>query len=363
MWDGQATPARLLTFRSGGWVLLLTVLIAVVIIAVTVAPALRRLGDRPPGDGRNPAAYGFDLSTCLVPRDELVAAQLHRDLLQSLVDSPFVDGRSVARFNEDHRGKYLVSRDRVIGVQVGDKARAYPLLVLSSHEIVNDALGGRPIAVTYNPLCDSVVVFDRTVDGQVLSFGVSGLLYNSNLLMYDRRPDMRSESLWSQLEARAITGPAAESGRRLTVIPAELTHWEDWLSRHPDTTVLAPDEAALQRYRPQHSSYQGYFLTDGLMFAVEAAPSEHAFPPKTPCVVVRAAGGDRLYPLASIADRVDGTGVWTDAIDGEIFTFHHAPAPNVVRVTSGAGEEAAVVIYCFWFAWHAIHPDTEVGGM
>jgi hypothetical protein len=332
----------------------------VLIVLIIVAPALRRLSDRPPGDGKDPATYGFELGSAVIPRQAIVAAQLHRDLLEALVEPPVMDGTAVAMFNEEHRGKYLVSHDRVIGVRVGDQARAYPLLVLASHEIVNDRLGGLPIAVTYNPLCDSVAVFDRTVDGEAVEFGVSGLVYNSNLLMYDRRPEMAGESLWCQLQARAVTGPAAEAERRLTIIPAEVSHWGDWLSRHPTTTVLAPDEAALKSYKYQYTSYERYSLTDELLFPAGPLPAG-SLPPKTPCVIVDAGEQRRVYPLSLIAERADASGAWMDTIGGRIFTFQHAADPDVARVSSDDGDPATV-IYSFWFAWHAMHPGDEIAG-
>ena len=107
-------------------------------------------------------------------------------------------------------GRFLVPGDLVIGLSLHGEARAYPLEILALHEVCNDTLGGEPILVTYQPLCDSAVVFERRVDGHTREFGVSGLLYNSNLLMYDRHPEQpQDESLWSQLQFRALAGPAA----------------------------------------------------------------------------------------------------------------------------------------------------------
>ncbi|MDY7109852.1 MAG: DUF3179 domain-containing (seleno)protein [Planctomycetota bacterium] len=362
MWDADTNPKRMLTFRSGGWVLLLTAVIAVMVLLIVVAPALRRLSDRPPGDGKDPATYGFALSPSLIPREEIVAAQLHRDLLEALVQPPVMDGTAVAAFNEAHRGKYLVSHDRVIGVEIGEEARAYPLLVLASHEIVNDIVGGVPIAVTYNPLCDSVVVFDRTIGGEVLEFGVSGLVYNSNLLMYDRGPEIGGESLWSQLQGRAVTGPAAAAGRELTLIPAQVTHWGDWSSHHPDTTVLAVGEAELKRYKYQYSSYEGYFVGDELLFPVDVPLPADGPRPKTPCVIVFADEAQRIYPLSGIADRAGASGQWRDELNGEAFTFRHAADPDVVRVRSADGDPATV-IYSFLFAWQAMHPGAELADL
>ena len=188
---------RMLTLRSGGWVLIVAGIFTLGLFIWAVAgvghPLLGKRGDL--------ASYGFDLTTCLVPQDQIVTGALKKDALRALTDPSVVSGSEIADINAKMYGKYLVSSDRVIGVEINGESRAYPLLVLNCHEIVNDTLGDVAIAVTYNPLCDSVVVFERNVTGETLEFGVSGLLYNSNLMMFDRRPDAQGESLWSQLLA------------------------------------------------------------------------------------------------------------------------------------------------------------------
>ena len=128
---------------------------------------------------------------------------------------------------------YLPGPRGSVTVTLNGESRAYPLLVMQCHEIANDTLGGVPIAVTYNPLCDSVVVFDRRVGDEVLEFGVSGLLYSSNMLMFDRRPDALGESLWCQLLGRAISGPLVDTP--LAVLDAAVTDWAGWLADHPGT--------------------------------------------------------------------------------------------------------------------------------
>ena len=198
----------MLTFRSGGWVLLLSGVCTLALFIWAVGGVGRSLI----GEAGDLASYGFDVTTCLIPQDQIVTGALKKDALLALVDPPVIDGDKIPDLNAQLYGKYLVPSDRVIGVEINGESRAYPLLVLNCHEIVNDTLGGVAIAVTYNPLCDSIVVFEREVAGETLEFGVSGLLYNSNLMMFDRRPDAQGESLWSQLLGRAVAGPAAESG-------------------------------------------------------------------------------------------------------------------------------------------------------
>ena len=108
----------------------------------------------------------------------------------------------------------------------GGIARAYPLRLLNWHEVINDTLGGQPVAITYSPLCDSSVGFRRMVADKVQEFGVSGLLLNSNLIMYNRQSGAADESLWSQLQCRAIAGPAAASQQTLEVLPIAVVSWQ-----------------------------------------------------------------------------------------------------------------------------------------
>jgi len=360
MGEEATRSGRMITFTSGGWVLLLTAVLSVVIIVVTVRPALERARNRPPGDGSDPATYGFTLVPCLIPRDEIVAGQLHRDIQGIISDPVTMPAASVLDFNAERRGKYVVPTDRVVGVTIGDESRAYPLSILNLHEVVNDRLGGIPIAVTYNPLCDSVVVIDRRSEtpGVVPEFGISGLLYNSNLILYDRQVESGTESLWSQLLGRAVTGPAAAAGRELRMLPSELVQWGDWLERHPDGTVIVPDEARFKHY--QETSYRPYFVTPELLFPVRPEVPADGLGAKARCVVVLPDDGEPLvYPVPFIAARADDGGVWKDGA----LTFHYTQQPDVVRVTTGPDEAPVLVVPCLWFAWYAMHPGSRpIGG-
>jgi len=275
------------------------------------------------GDGHNVATYGFDLSTCLVPRDQIVAAGLPKDGLPALIDPSTVAAATLEPHAKLSGIRKLLPDDRVIGVVVDGRARAYPLWILAWHEIANDTLGDRPIAVTYSPLCDSAVVFDRRFGAETLEFHVSGLLYNSNLLMYDQHPDGRGESLWSQLQFRAVAGPAAEEGRTLELIPASLVSWGTWLERHPDTSVLLPDERRARVYK--NDPYRGYFANSELHFPVDPLPPGDSYPLKTRIAARRTTAGWDV----SVAEESEGS---TDGL----------------------------TIYAFWFAWYASHPETVI---
>jgi hypothetical protein len=354
--NAEARP-HLLTFRSGGWVLLLAAIVTAAVAAWAIGGALSR--NRTPllGDGTNVETYGFALEPCLVGREQLVAAGMCKDALKALVDPPIVAGSDITRINEAQRGKFLVSTDRVIGVTVNRESRAYPLRILNCHEVVNDTLGGVPIVVTYNPPCDSAVAFERTVDGAVLEFGVSGLLYNSNLLMYDRRPDGRGESLWSQLLGRAVTGPAAAAGRRLVALDTTLIGWGHWLAAHPETTVVDQDPQMIQRYK--QTSYESYFRSPRLRFPVKPLPPEGGPAAKDRVVVVSTGSARGVYPLAAIARRSDADGVSTAVLDGTTLQFLYWADPETVAVAAVGDGGPVKALHTFWFAWHAMHPEDE----
>ncbi len=341
---------RMLTLRSGGWVLLLAGACTLAILSMVV----KEIGPPLIGKHGDLASYGFDLTTCLIPQDQIVTGGLRKDAQQALVDPAVIAGDEITDLNAQLYGKYLVPSDRVIGVEINGESRAYPLLVLNCHEIVNDTLGGVAIAVTYNPLCDSTVVFERTVAGETLEFGVSGLLYNSNLMMFDRRPDAQGESLWSQLLGRAIAGPAAESGRELAAVPASVTRWADWLAFHPQTTVLALDPTMFKRYKG--TSYENYFLSQNLWFDVTPPPPEGELGVKERLLIVEAANQRRVYPLALIAGQADPAGRWTDSLGGVDVEFVCTTDPRTVHIASTSGGNV-ITRYALWFAWHAMYPD------
>lgn len=306
----------MLTFASGGWVLLLAIVLSVAAVAWVFA---NRRSVR--GDGRNLASYGYNLATVLVAKEQLIPAGFGRDALQALVDPQAQDAKTFVEDDAQKRSKLLVSDDRIIGVVIGGKARAYPVHVIAQHEIINDTLNDRPIAVTYSPLCDSTVVFDRTINGRVTEFGVSGLLLNSNLLMFDRQQNPKDESLWSQLQFRAIAGPAAENKTELARIPAVITRWDQWLRDHPDTTLVT----GIPDWRKQYlrKSYNTYFANDELKFPVTPLwQKQNGIDLKTPIVAVPVASGWQVFPASTMT----------------------APPPEAV--------------HSFMFAWYAAHPNS-----
>ena len=265
-------------WAAGGWVLVLTLVLMSIVVYWRVSQ-WRLSPTGAIGNGRDAATYGFDLASWDgdFPRGALVGSGQPKDGLPALITPEQMTADEVDTFNLENRGKYLIAEDVVIGVVVGAEARAYPFRVMNWHEIVNDVVGGMAIAVTYSPLTDSVVVFDRTIGGEVVEFGVSGLLLNSNTVLFDRRAEPAAESLWSQLAARSVSGPAA--GQTLSLLPFEITSWGDWRDRHPGTTVPLPGEYRLKRY--QRNPYGSYYQTRELRFPVEPLPDEGSSPMRT----------------------------------------------------------------------------------
>ena len=324
---------------------------AVVLAMLLVVPALLYLelgSHRPVGrDGnrafaqqgsarRMPAA--FDLAQVTVPRDQIFSGGPAKDGIPALSQPQLIAGKVAS---------YLAPQDRIIGVVSGDHARAYPLKILNYHEIVNDSLGPVPVAITYCPLCDSAAVFDRrTVLGE-REFGVSGLLYNSNVLMYDRSG--KNDSLWSQLKAAGISGPGANQGLKL--LPLDLTSWSKWLGRYPDTLVLSTETGHNRNYAL--SPYGSYFENDRLMFP--AQPTSDRLPVKERVLGVWSGNAVRAYPLSAFSRE---NRVAEGRIDGKRLVVEYLPDAGSLRVAEA--EHGVEWMYSLWFAWYAMHPETEV---
>jgi Protein of unknown function (DUF3179) len=199
------------------------------------------------------AGWKTDFAKHSVPLSEFRSGGPGRDGIPPIDDPKFVSPKDA--------DKWLIDREPVLVVELPGEARAYPVQILIWHEIVNDELGGRPIAVTYCPLCNSSVVFDRRVDGRELTFGTTGNLRKSDLVMWDRQ----TESWWQQLTADAVVGKLA--GKRLAVLPSQTLSWADFKRLYPDGEVLSRDTGFVRDYG--RNPYEGYdeqqqpFLFDG----------------------------------------------------------------------------------------------------
>jgi hypothetical protein len=282
----------------------------------------------------------FDLSNSVVPADQILDGGPGKDGIPAL-NKP----RAMAADDAD----YLKADDRVVGVVIRSEARAYPLRIMAWHEIANDVLGDTPIAVTYCPLCDSAAVFDRRSNGAAREYGVSGMLYNSNMLLYDRGADQ--ESLFSQVMAQGVTGPRAKEAFR--ALPVELTDWSSWRGRHPQTTVLSPDTGHPRDYA--RNPYEGFLTTPDLAFP--ARPQSDRLPVKSLVLGIWSGTTSRAYSLQSL---VKGPSPRHEELDGLKFTLEHDGRPSTARIKEA--EEGLSWMYSLWFAWYAMRPDTQLAG-
>jgi hypothetical protein len=337
---------------SGWWVAVAAVVVSLAMILIAI------VGSDPhptsTGDGRAVASYGFDLTQTIVPREKIIASGMPRDGLAALDDPEMLDLGEVDLRGSEGRGKFLVSNDRVVGLSIAGDARAYPLRFLRWHEVVNDTVGGVAVVVSYNPLCDSVVVADRRVGGEVLDFGISGLLLNSNLLMYDRQEDIGNSSLWSQLGAQAISGPM--TGSRLRLLPAALASWGDWRAVHPDTLVLAPLDRLQSVYK--RDPYHSYFGSDLLRFPVSPLPPAGDLRFKDRVVVLDIGDARTVLALTRIASAAGSNdGTWTVTVgETPVAIDFNAKLGTAVAHTAPGVDPG--IRHAFWFAWYAAHPET-----
>nr|WP_277813251.1 DUF3179 domain-containing protein [Haloferax sp. ATB1] len=283
--------------------------------------------------------------------------------------------------------------DEVVGVELDGVARAYPLAVLNWHEIVNDDFDGRPVVVTYCPLCGSAVVADRLAGGEPTYFGVSGLLWMSDLVMYDDR----TNSLWSQVLATAIRGEL--TGETLSLLPSTISTWGEWRAAHPETEVLVPPPVSgtirgQQTRRYDVNPYTSYQQSSDIGIGFNDAADDRLHP-KTSVVGVAVDGVARAYPL----DAVERAGVVNDIVgdlpvvvaasaegslvayvrrvDGETVEFDRDGSALVAagsrwnlltgRALDGPHESAVLTRAndrspMFWFAWADFNPETEIYG-
>jgi hypothetical protein len=277
---------------------------------------------------------GFDLRPASIPAAEILPGGPPRDGIPAL-DAPHTVSAQEAPWKEE---------EMVIGVTWNGEARAYPLAVLVWHELVNDSVGGRPILVSYCPLCGTGIVFDRRREEVTLRFGVSGLLYKSDLLMFDRE----TESLWSQIEARAVTGPRL--GQRLSLVRSRMEPWGRWKAAHPATTVLSTRTGHERPYG--RAPYGDYADSERLVFPVSF---ERRYHPKMPVVGLRLPDGPaRVYPAEEV--RRAG-GVVEESFEGRRVRIRYEPDAGVFRVSAPDDVE---VIEGYWFAWSAFHPESDV---
>ena len=259
-----------------------------------------------------------------------------RDCIPS-IDRP----KYVAAADADH----VADDDLVLTLSLKGYHRAWPTRILDQHEIVNDIIADIPVAITWCPLCGSAIGVVREFDGQVTEFGVSGLLYNSDLVFYDRK----TETLWDQIEAKGIVGPL--TGTELELIPISVSRWGKWKDAHPDTLVLSEDTGFALDY--SRVAYGDYRSSNRLMFPVSR--NNDVIPPKT--VVYGFQVGDQAIAFTESLLQESQNVAYENT--GGHFDITLAKDGGV-SMTSRDANEVFHPVRLFWFAWYTFHPDTDL---
>lgn len=327
----------------------------------------------------------------LVELDEIRSGGPPPDGIPPIDDPRFLDAADV---------DFLADDEPVLALEIDGDARAYPIQIMTWHEIVNDTVGGVPVTLSYCPLCNSAVAYDRRLGDRILDFGTSGSLYRSALVMYDRQ----TESLWSHFTGQAIVGALA--GEEVEVLPASIVSWADWRNAHPDSLVLSRDTGHNRDYG--RNPYPGYDSLDDPPFGYEGevdgrfAAKERILgigdDEASTAILLTDLFGRRVITTdldgreiaawlkpgtasaleaGEIADGRDvgATGVFETTVDGQRLTFgavdddfvdaETGSTWNVLgEATAGplAGAQLTPVqhVDTFWFAWAAFRPDTEI---
>jgi hypothetical protein len=231
----------------------------------------------------------------------------------------------------------------VIGIARNGEARAYPIAIMNWHEIVNDEIGDESIVVTYCPLCGTGMIF---LAPPGLDYGVSGLLYNSDVLLYDRQ----SESLWSQIKMQAVSGKRL--GENLQLLPASHTSWAEWRARHPHTQVLSERTGARRDY--DRNPYEGYSTSRKLFFPVSSR--DKRYHPKEQVIAVKIGEQAWVWPFAELARS---SGVVEDEVAGQKVVVRYNGEARSGGVFLEDGKEIPSTI-AYWFAWISFYPASDV---
>lgn len=336
----------------------------------------------------------------LIDTDELLSGGPPRDGIPSIDNPQFI--------SFDEANDWLADNEPVVSLEIDGDARAYPLQILTWHEIVNDTVGGEPVLVTFCPLCNAAIVFERTIDGEAVEFGTSGLLRNSDLVMYDRA----TESLWQQFTGQALIGDLA--GRQLDFLPAPLISYANFKDAFPDGVILSRETGFNRAYGTNpyagYDTYQHPLSFDGDLVLFQGELDGRLLPAaRVVAVSLPDAGLDVAYPLEILAAQgvihdapggvelavfhlpgtssaldssqiaegrdVGATAVFSPLVDGRKLTFTRDGEAfvdeetgsrwNIVgRAVDGelAGAQLTPVVSAdhFWFSWAAFRPETVI---
>ncbi len=328
-----------------------------------------------------------------IPYDELLSGGPPRDGIPA-IDNPSFVKASVAK-------KWIHDNEPVVFVKINNEVKAYPIQILIWHEIVNDTLGNKKISVTFCPLCNSTIVFDRNLDGKLYDFGTSGLLRNSDLVMYDRQ----SESLWQQFTGDAIIGDLA--GKTLTMLPSSMISFKDYYSTYANGLVLSKDTGHHREYGL--NPYVGYDDINNSPFLYNN-PIDKRLKPMQRVVTISKKNLSKAYTYRILKEKkvindifagknlavfhksgtvsaldkrsitkskdVGTTAVFSSNLEGEILSFKYDLSKGIVDINTNSswnilgtaisgklkGKTLKQLVHAdhFWFSWASFKPKTLV---
>lgn len=283
---------------------------------------------------------GFDTSNASIDQKDIIHGGPPKDGIPAINKPHYVNAANA---------HFLKNKDKVLGLKIEGKYIAYPLHILNWHEIVNDKINDFAFVVTYCPLCGTGMAFSSTVDGTVLNFGVSGLLYNSDVLLYDRQ----SESLWSQIDRHAISGKYL--GKELQPLSLELTTWKRWRKLHKNTLVLSEKQGFRRNYR--RDPYQGYETSQRLFFEV-AHQIPRGYHTKERVLGIKVNGVAKAYPYIEL--RQHGQARFIDKVAGKEIEIFWDDESTTATAKVLNGDSLTDSVSAYWFAWFAFNPQTKI---
>jgi len=362
--------------------------------APPTAPPAASSVESPIADALQVSRSGWktDFSKHTVPLSEIQSGGPPRDGIPPIDQPAFVEPITAAT--------WLADNEPVVVYEENGDARAYPLQILIWHEIVNDTVGGRPVTVTFCPLCNTAIAFDRRLDGVTYDFGTTGNLRRSDLVMWDRQ----TESWWQQITGEAIVGEMA--GARLTPVPAAIQGFAAFRAAFPSGRVLSRETGFRRDYG--RNPYVGYDDISNSPF-LYSGPSDGRLPPMARVVTVALNGEAAAYPfnhleqLGVVQDTVGGTlivilfqkgtasaldagriagsrdigaaGVFAPTLEGRLLTFRDEGGRLLDNETGSewdalgraiagplAGQRLRAIVHAnhFWFAMAAFYPEVRV---
>ena len=280
---------------------------------------------------------GFDVTQHSVPLQDILSGGPPRDGIPAIIKPNLVLGDTASFLQDD---------DRILGIVGEQEAKAYPIKIMNWHEIVNDTLEGNPVVITYCPLCGTGIGFKGTVRGDTATFGVSGLLYQNDLLMYDHQ----SKSLWSQIAMESVAGPL--TGEKLEPVFLEHTTWGEWRHAHPQTLVLSNQTGHRREY--DRDPYLGYAQRAELMFP--ASDVDRRYHAKEWILGIEIKGTFKAYPFSELK-KISGS--VEDTVQGQALTIRFNRTTQSAIALDERGEPLPSFM-AYWFAWTAFHPKTSV---